>query len=827
MLLRASFWLILGIGCILPVGWMVVTIASHPASLHAISSERVLGLWARTVGYNVIAGVLSLLLAWPVAVAMGRDERLASRLLWWVVAIPLLLPSIVIGYGWTQVLRLLHLAPMPQSAGDIARCIGVLATWLWPISAVTLALAMRRMDRSVLEQAMLDGALRSTLMRRLTAPMIAAISLATMLALQEFSVYETTGISVVSTEIRMIFETGRLSSSDNPIAGLQGGVSARDLNSDLAAQSALALSAGLPLVATIVLFALIGWRGVRQLVPDEQVEISPIPSTLRASWLWTLCAWAVVIGILFLPLGALVYSLRRKFDLPGIYEELAPQLGWSVGLSISAALLAGVASVLALRTRSLWPVIVSTFTFLIGGQFLAIAILRIYNHSMPALGVFDPQRFILDSNFAMVLAYFGRFAWIALATTRSARGESMKGLQELAATDGATAWQTILRVILPIAWPLVLAGIVMVGVLSLTEVPATALLVPPTVVPMLLTWVHMQRYGPMLEASLLLASVAIGFALVVACLIYIGRWRLRTIRKTALVLAVMLLLQGCGKSTEPDEIWLTTGRANGAVVYPRAITFDKVSNTFFVVDRAARIQHFDADGKFMNGWQMDEWMNGKPVGLTVGPDGNLWVADTHYHRVIVFSPQGQELKRFGQLGQGPGEFELVTDIAFDDQGRAFVGEYDGHDRIQVFDKDLKFLYSFGSFGEGDGQFSRPQSIVILKDEVYVTDACNHRIAVFKTDGTFVRNMGHVGSGPGEFRFPYGLELDRDNNLIVTEFGNNRLQKIDRMTGKSLGVFGKTGRLPGEFAYPWAATVDNRGRVIAVDSGNNRLQVFRF
>ena len=43
---------------------------------------------------------------------------------------------------------------------------------------------------------------------------------------------------------------------------------------------------------------------------------------------------------------------------------------------------------------------------------------------------------------------------------------------------------------------------------------------------------------------------------------------------------------------------------------------------------------------------MQEWAQGKPVGTTVDHDGNVWVPDTHYHRVIVFNPQGDELKRF-------------------------------------------------------------------------------------------------------------------------------------------------------------------------------------
>ena len=203
-------------------------------------------------------------------------------------------------------------------------------------------------------------------------------------------------------------------------------------------------------------------------------------------------------------------------------------------------------------------------------------------------------------------------------------------------------------------------------------------------------------------------------------------------------------------------------------------------------------------------------------------------ADTHYQRVMVYDPKTcQEVRRWGSMGKGPGQFIYPTDVAFDEKGHIFVSEYGDNDRIQVFDRQGNFLYTFGKPGRGPGELARPQSMVIDDGLVYVTDATNHRIAVFKTDGTFVRNMGCVGSGPGQFRWPYGLCEDRRGNLVVCEFGNNRVQLIDKNSGKGLKIWGSEGRAPGHLAYPWAVAVDKRNRVVAVDSGNNRLQVFEF
>jgi len=357
--------------------------------------------------------------------------------------------------------------------------------------------------------------------------------------------------------------------------------------------------------------------------------------------------------------------------------------------------------------------------------------------------------------------------------------------------------------------------------------------------PLMMTWVHMLRYDAMIEASLLLMSVVAVLGIVAAGLLTIsmrrrgwrmddGRWRKAAVAILYPLSFILVLISGgCSDHKEPKAVWCETGTGPAQVVYPRAIAYSASDDTFFVIDRMARVQHLDSAGKCLNEWRMPVWSSGKPVGVTVGPDGNVYVPDTHYHRVMVYSPKGELLRHWGGKGTEPGQFIYPTDIAIDAKGRIFVAEYGDHDRIQVFDAEGKYLYEFGKFGGGDGEFSRPQSILIEGDLVYITDACNHRLCVFKTDGTWVRNMGSVGSRLGQFRFPYGLDMDREGNLVVCEFGNNRVQLIDKKTGRGIAAWGSGGHEKGQLAYPWGVAVDKRDQVIAVDAGNNRLQVFSF
>ncbi len=266
------------------------------------------------------------------------------------------------------------------------------------------------------------------------------------------------------------------------------------------------------------------------------------------------------------------------------------------------------------------------------------------------------------------------------------------------------------------------------------------------------------------------------------------------------------------------------GLGPGQFVYPRAIAVAP-DGCVFVVDKTARIQRFDADGRFQISWRMPEWEAGKPTGLFVDRRGRVLVADTHYHRVMIYDRDGRELGRFGTRGTGAGQFELTTDVAEGDGGGLYVSEYGGNDRISRFAPDGCCTGSFGGPEAGPAALRRPQSLVWdPRGSLWVADAVNHRICRFSPDGRLLQSFGRMGAGPGQLKYPYGLALCPDGTLLVSEFGNNRVQRFDR-SGASLGTWGGTGREPGRFLGPWGVAVGPGRRVYVLDSGNNRVQVF--
>ncbi|HUU82033.1 MAG TPA: SMP-30/gluconolactonase/LRE family protein [Phycisphaerae bacterium] len=267
------------------------------------------------------------------------------------------------------------------------------------------------------------------------------------------------------------------------------------------------------------------------------------------------------------------------------------------------------------------------------------------------------------------------------------------------------------------------------------------------------------------------------------------------------------------------------GLADGRFSYPRAIAVGS-DGSIYVVDKTARIQRFDTEGAFVCGWHMPEKLAGKPVGLSVHPDGRLFVPDTHYYRVLVYDGQGTLLTQFGERGDGPGQFQLPTDVAFDREGFIYVGEYAGNDRITKWTPDLQYVSAIGEEEIDGRRLARPAGIDIDDEQtLWVADACNHRIVRFSLDGEVLAVFGEMGKEPGQLRYPYDITVTPQDTLLVCEYGNSRLQWFDK-DGRSLGVWGEPGRQIGQVWSPWGAAVGADGRVYVVDSYNNRVQIVR-
>jgi len=111
----------------------------------------------------------------------------------------------------------------------------------------------------------------------------------------------------------------------------------------------------------------------------------------------------------------------------------------------------------------------------------------------------------------------------------------------------------------------------------------------------------------------------------------------------------------------------------------------------------------------------------QPTEVAVAPNGDIFVADGHGRapnanaRIMKFDKNGKFIKTWGKKGTGIGEFDCPHTLAFDSRGRLFVGDRQNN-RIQIFDQDGRFIAEWKQFG-------RPSGIFIDRNDVlYVADS---------------------------------------------------------------------------------------------------------
>ncbi len=308
------------------------------------------------------------------------------------------------------------------------------------------------------------------------------------------------------------------------------------------------------------------------------------------------------------------------------------------------------------------------------------------------------------------------------------------------------------------------------------------------------------------------------------------RSRLGRITRRECLIAFTALISGCARDGNTmgrfDKTWGRRGISEGRFQKPRAMTIDS-RDRIYVVDMTARVQVFDVDGEFLHGWRTPEKEFGKPTGLSTTRDDRVLVVDTHYHRVLVYSPHGKLLQTIGGTpGEKPGQFGLVRDAVEDSRGYLYVSESGECDRIQKLTPEGQFVRQWGSHGSQPGQFTLPQSMAVdEEDRIWVADAANHRIQVFDGEGGLGAVWGTQGREPGQLYYPYDLVFGPEGLVYVAEFGNHRVQRFTR-DGQSRGCWGTYGREEGQLYDPWAVVRDSHDRIHVLDTKNHRVQRVR-
>ena len=212
-----------------------------------------------------------------------------------------------------------------------------------------------------------------------------------------------------------------------------------------------------------------------------------------------------------------------------------------------------------------------------------------------------------------------------------------------------------------------------------------------------------------------------------------------------------------------------------------------------------------------------------PHGGTVDRDGNLWITDAGSapgkgHQVFKFSPEGKVLLTLGtkgQAGESPTLFNAPADVLTNDKGDIFVA--DGHvgTRVAKFDKTGKFIKSWGTKGNGPGQFIQPHGIAMdSKGRIFIGDRGGNggRVQIFDQDGNFIAEWKQFGN-------PSGVAITSDDTIYVTDQGKKIVTVGSAKDGSIIGI------IPDVWAE--GVSVDDRHTVFAGEVFRRRMKKFTF
>ncbi len=256
----------------------------------------------------------------------------------------------------------------------------------------------------------------------------------------------------------------------------------------------------------------------------------------------------------------------------------------------------------------------------------------------------------------------------------------------------------------------------------------------------------------------------------------------------------------------------------------------------------SRLFEFDRNGTFVREIGKNSYGFMFASQVRIDPADNIWVVDQMTNMVIKFDPQGRLAMLLGRkaesvpvparppaAGDGAGQptdvFDRPTDVAWDVAGNIFVADGLANTRIAKFDKDGRFVKSWGKKGTAPGEFANVRSIAIdAQGNVYAADGGNKRVQVFDNDGTFKTAFTGVGNAQA-------LCMTKGTNPVLYVSNSNPPNDIDRdgeiykmrLDGTMTGKFGRAGKLPKEFGTVNAIDCRNENTLYVGEVGNLRVQ----
>jgi len=166
---------------------------------------------------------------------------------------------------------------------------------------------------------------------------------------------------------------------------------------------------------------------------------------------------------------------------------------------------------------------------------------------------------------------------------------------------------------------------------------------------------------------------------------------------------------------------------------------------------------------------------GDPAVLAFLPDGSFYLGDGYWNsRVVKYDANGEFLLEWGELGTGPGQFDLVHGLAIDRDRRVYVADR-SNNRIQIFTEDGEYIEEWPDISDPVGVWADDN------DANWVISARLNRLLKYNRDGELLYHWGTFGGTRGGFvgglSRPHQLDVDQDGNVYIASWDGGWMDKF--------------------------------------------------
>jgi DNA-binding beta-propeller fold protein YncE len=230
------------------------------------------------------------------------------------------------------------------------------------------------------------------------------------------------------------------------------------------------------------------------------------------------------------------------------------------------------------------------------------------------------------------------------------------------------------------------------------------------------------------------------------------------------------------------------GIGQGQLKDARSLGVDGEGRIYVAEYIGGRVQVFDAQGKFLNGWMVDEKT---PLrGMAVDRKGTVYIAQ----KGVITRYEGTTGESLGEL-RAPGASRLDDAAMTPDGGLVATAQAGGADDIIRFNSNGQIVQTIRK--AISGQTDRSELNMRLATDglgnIYALGSFNNAVLKFTREGRFVTRIGGEGSEPGQFRSLQALAVDGQGRVYVSD--TKGIQVFDT-NGRYLDVF----KVPNNVAF---------------------------